>query len=1112
MASSTGAITGTPTATSSTTTYTVTVKDANNASATATFTLKVNGAVTATTVITSTTLTVNQSSANFTPVTGSGGTAPLSYSVSPTLPSGLSMALSTGAITGTPTVTISTTTYTATVKDANNATATATFNLTVNAAVSATTAIPTTNLTVNTAATSFTPVIGSGGTSPLSYSVSPTLPSGLSLSSSTGAFTGTPTATSSTTTYTVTVKDANNATATATFTLTVNGAVTATMAIPATNLTVNTAVSAFTPVTGSGGTAPLSYSLSPALPSGLSMASSTGAVTGTLTAASSTTTYTVTVKDANNATATATFNLTVSAATPSGIINTIAGNGIEAYSGDDGLAINAELNWPGEVAVDSAGNIYIADSAIRKVTASTGVISTIAGDEGQGFSGDGGPAINAELYAPSVAMDSAGDIYIADLGNNAVRVVYEGGAAAAGLIRLENSNVTPVVGNIYAIAGNTVQGYSGDGGLATSAQLNFPYDAKVDGAGKAIYIADSLNNVIREVTASTGVISTIAGNGVAAYSGDGGPAISAELSNQTDIALDSAGSIYIADTFNNVVRVVYEGGAPAAGLIRLENSNATPLVGNIYTIAGNGAQGYSGDGGLATSAELSFPDSVMVDSAGNIYIADTENNVLRKVNASTGIISTVAGNGTAGFSGDGGPATSAQLNIPAGMAIDAGQNIYFADNYNARIRVVGSGLTASNVSISCSPETFTYGSSTTCTATVTGSSPTGAVTFTYNNNSWTSCTLSTGSCSVSSLSNVAAGTYTIAGNYSGDSGNASANGSTSVTISPASGTQTITFTPPSSPVTFGVSPITMSASASSGLVVTFSVISGPGTFSDSTLTITGVGTVLVAANQAGNAYYAAAPQVTQSVVVNPGSPTTPYSFCISASPSSGCSSPSGGYDPAGNVLSYFDSVTGTWSMANGYDSLNRLTAAASTSGSAYQGLQATWSYDNFGNRTGENFSGIDNGNAPVPPGSSVTYNANNQVQSVVAGLPPLYDAAGNIVCDSYNQSTQQCSGPNQYLYDAEGRICAVQSLLMGGTMTGYLYDAEGTRVAKGTISSWSCNTATNGFAMTNLLHSRTWGRATDRAELERRRGDARALQRFRGGAVGGNCGWQHGSS
>jgi DNA-binding beta-propeller fold protein YncE len=309
--SSSGLLTGTPTAVSAATTYTVTVTDANSATAMATFSLAVNIAISASTTIASTALTQSHAASAFTPVTGSGGTAPLTYSVSPTLPAGLSFS-SAGLLTGTPTAVSAATTYTVTVTDANGATATATFSLTVNIAVSASTIVATTSLTQSHAASAFTPVTGSGGTAPLTYSVSPTLPAGLSFSSA-GVLSGTPTASSAATTYTVTVTDANGATATATFSLTVNIAISASTAVPSTALTQNHAAIAFTPVTGSGGTAPLTYSVSPSLPAGLSF-SSAGLVTGTPTAISAATTYTVTVTDANGATATAPFSLTVNIA------------------------------------------------------------------------------------------------------------------------------------------------------------------------------------------------------------------------------------------------------------------------------------------------------------------------------------------------------------------------------------------------------------------------------------------------------------------------------------------------------------------------------------------------------------------------------------------------------------------------------------------------------------------------------------------------------------------------------------------------------------------------------------------------------------------------------
>jgi hypothetical protein len=310
----TGAITGTPTAASPATTYSVTVTDANGATANSSFSLTVNSAVVAMTAVSTTMLTVNQPSASFTPVTGSGGTPPLTFSVSPALPAGLSISATSGAITGIPTAASPATSYTVTVTDSNHATGQASFTLTVNPAVVATTAIATTMLTINQPSTSFTPVTGSGGTAPRTYSVSPSLPAGLGINSSTGVITGVPSATSPATSYTVTVTDSNHATAQAPFTLTVNSAVTATTSVPATMLTVSQSSASFTPVTGSGGTAPLTYSISPSLPAGLSIGPSTGTITGVPMAASPATSYTVTVTDSNHATAQTTFTLTVNPA------------------------------------------------------------------------------------------------------------------------------------------------------------------------------------------------------------------------------------------------------------------------------------------------------------------------------------------------------------------------------------------------------------------------------------------------------------------------------------------------------------------------------------------------------------------------------------------------------------------------------------------------------------------------------------------------------------------------------------------------------------------------------------------------------------------------------
>ena len=309
--STAGVVSGTPTVTSTATIYTVTVTDTNSATATATFSLTVTGSVSAATAVSSTTLTENHVAASFTPVTGAGGTGTLIYSVLPTLPTGLSFSTA-GVVSGTPIVTSAASNYTVTVTDANSATATATFSLTVTGSVSAVTAISSTTLTQNHLATTFSPVTGAGGTGTLTYSVLPALPTGLSFSTA-GVVSGTPTATSPLTAYTVTVTDSNAATATATFNLTVTGSVSAITSIPGTTLTESRMATAFTPVTGTSGTGTLTYSVLPALPMGLSF-STAGVVSGTPTVTSAAITYTVTVTDANAATATATFNLTVSGA------------------------------------------------------------------------------------------------------------------------------------------------------------------------------------------------------------------------------------------------------------------------------------------------------------------------------------------------------------------------------------------------------------------------------------------------------------------------------------------------------------------------------------------------------------------------------------------------------------------------------------------------------------------------------------------------------------------------------------------------------------------------------------------------------------------------------
>ena len=342
-----------------------------------------------------------------------------------------------------------------------------------------------------------------------------------------------------------------------------------------------------------------------------------------------------------------------------GTITTIAGTGEFGFSGDGGPAVEAELGSPYGVAVDSAGNVYIADSSnqrIRKVD-STGTITTIAGTGVFGFSGDGGPAVEAELRGPyGVAVDSAGNVYIADVSNERIRKVDS-------------------TGTITTIAGTGVFGFSGDGGPAVEAELRSPLGVAVDSAGN-VYIADVSNQRIRKID-STGTITTIAGTGEFGFSGDGGPAVEAELRSPYGVAVDSAGNLYIADVSNERIRKI-------------------DSTGTITTIAGTGEFGFSGDGGPAVEAELRGPYGVAVDSAGNVYIAYVSNERIRKVD-STGTITTIAGTGEFGFSGDGGPAVEAELRSPYGVAVDSAGNVYIADSSNQRIRKVDSTGTITTI-------------------------------------------------------------------------------------------------------------------------------------------------------------------------------------------------------------------------------------------------------------------------------------------------------------------------------------------------------------------------------------------------------------------------------
>jgi sugar lactone lactonase YvrE len=346
-----------------------------------------------------------------------------------------------------------------------------------------------------------------------------------------------------------------------------------------------------------------------------------------------------------------------------GRIDTVAGDADWVYkAGDDGIAATqAPIFLPTGVVADAAGNIYISDSSnnrIRRVDATTGLISTMAGTGTPGYSGDGGLATEAMISNPAgIIIDGAGNLYFADSGNHAIR------------------RIDAVSGWITTVAGvPTEQGYSGDGLAATSAKLTLPEGLAFDTA-QNLYIADSGNNAIREVDATTGSISTFAGTGIAGFYGDGSAATAARLNSPRSVTVGGDGALYIADMGNNAVRKVGAGGV-------------------ISTVAGNATLGFSGDGGAATEAQLYAPASVVFDPAGNMYIADSGNNRVRKVYASTQSILTIAGTDSEQFTGDAGPASLASLYGPYALFMEQTGNLYIVDMFHNRVRRISADAIA----------------------------------------------------------------------------------------------------------------------------------------------------------------------------------------------------------------------------------------------------------------------------------------------------------------------------------------------------------------------------------------------------------------------------------
>jgi sugar lactone lactonase YvrE len=339
-------------------------------------------------------------------------------------------------------------------------------------------------------------------------------------------------------------------------------------------------------------------------------------------------------------------------APPLSIIETLAGGG---HVGDGGAARSARLSLPGGISEAPNGDLIVVDFGnhrVRRIDHRTHIIETLAGTGEAGYNGDGIPAAQAQLSRPEYAVfDPSGDLFIADSYNNRVR------------------KVDHLTGLISTVAGTGERGYSGDGGLATSAKLHFPEGIALDRNGN-LFISDTVNRLIRRVDARTGIITSFAGTGEVGVNPEGTPAAQAKFLRLARIAIDHAGNLYVADSPSHRILVI---------------EARTHL---LRTFAGTGKLGFSGDGGAAVDAEISYAEGMVLAPNQDLYFADVGNHRVRKIDANTGVISTIAGSGEKGFSGDGGPAIKARLWSPGRVWVDHQGNILIADILNARIRRV----------------------------------------------------------------------------------------------------------------------------------------------------------------------------------------------------------------------------------------------------------------------------------------------------------------------------------------------------------------------------------------------------------------------------------------
>ncbi len=635
--------------------------------------------------------------------------------------------------------------------------------------------------------------------------------------------------------------------------------------------------------------------------------------------------------------------------TPSGTISTFAGDGTMFYSSDGVPATSTSIGQPYGIIALASGDVVICDEAnnIVRIVNSSGIVNTLAGNFYWGYGGDGGAATDAMIaFASGITVDPSGNLLIADSDNGRIRSINASGninTIAGGYVGAGRAATTASFmftddvaidgsGNFYVscsfyhqvwkinssgvlslFAGNGSATYfgTGDGGAATAANMVAPMGIAADRYGN-IYIADQNDNRIRKVDAS-GVITTIAGSGSAAYGGDGGAATAADIYNPAGVAVDTSGNVYIADTWNHVIRKINtsgiistiagngtygysgDGGPATAAALSIPVRLSTDRLGNLYiadgdgrtirkvdasgtitTFAGNGTAGYSGDGGAATAAELAYPSGVFAAADGSVYIADGANWNVRRVDPS-GIITTIAGSPYTGFSGDGGPGTNARLSFPTGVCADPSGNVYIADKDNYRIRKISGCTTPAAGTIS--------GSTTVCVgATVT------LVSSGAGGGSWSSSAAGVATVNSSgAVTGMSAGTANITYTVTNSCGSAFTTSTIAVINTPSAGT----ISGPSS-VCVGAT-ISLSSSGASGGSWTSSA-SGIATVTSGGAVIgvsVGAATITyTVTNSCGSAY------TTSTITVNPlpsaGTLSGPSTVCVGASISLSSSGATGG--------------------------------------------------------------------------------------------------------------------------------------------------------------------------------------------------------------------------